>query len=303
MVLPFAKLEEYKDVSKWVSDNKLTFEDVCKTIFNIDIINDERNAFIYYVVTNDTVKITDNQLVLCGYSGQKKKKSFLRLLKKNAHITWSDTKTDGIEMNNDYFGLLLMQMNTKETIECRQLYWFFKQIENRYLKYEKLNVERDDENTKAALIRNRRSISTDVIEPLREEVAPLVAPKSITPDKERWLALFNLDPKLGDGKKWYVMRCQKGRFTQSVKELKDKNPSVTEVKIWTNVSHSIDCFNMIKSNFVEPIWLVKGNHLEQKIRDKEKGWYTDEALVEAMETIMSKNPAKNIADTVEKIIE
>lgn len=127
-----------------VTSVKLSYSEVCEK-FGIDIDGDKRNAFFWNMTMDKKLKVTEDLLSWCGYSGEYKtmKTNFLSLVKKNPQITYDEIK-DSVVTKKRYvvldpldFESLLMQMRSPKAAEVRELYSYLKHISVQYMKYEK----------------------------------------------------------------------------------------------------------------------------------------------------------------------
>ncbi|KAK2574814.1 hypothetical protein KPH14_013074 [Odynerus spinipes] len=328
-------LNKHVDVRSWISPIKLTYSEVCLK-YGVDIENDRKNAFFWNMSMGDKVIVNDDLLTWCGYSGQYKnqKNNFTQLLKKNPQILYNEIKDEKnprksyIVLDTLGFESLLMQMRSPKAREIRELYYYFRHISTQYMKYEKyfekhINeiimgqnkhlmdyAERSEAREKEITNKLEKmsnkiddiktNVSVKIVNQLREEVSPLVAPEPINTKKERCLALINTKP----GHEWYIVRRQRETFNSAIdkvlKKYEKEKPSV--VKRWYKISHSVDVGNSLKNRLRNLRWMARGNILSAIDRDAGPS-YSNDVLVQAIEDILSKNIATTLSDVTKKLID
>lgn len=328
-------LNKHVDVRSWISPIKLSYSEVCLK-YGVDIENDRKNAFFWNMSMGDRVIVNDDLLSWCGYSGQYKnqKNNFTQLVKKNPQITYTEIKDEQnprksfIVLDTLAFESLLMQMRSPKAREIRELYYYFRHISTQYIKYEKyyekhlneiimgqnkLLVDyaqradaRDEEAKKIEneILNKLDDIKTDlsvkVVDRLRDEVSPLVAPESINSKKERCLALINTVP----GYEWYIVRRQRETFNSSVAKIlkKYEKEKPTVVKRWYKISHSVDVGNALKNRLRNLHWLARGNILSA-IDQEGEPTHSNETLIYEIEDILKNNIATTLSGVTKKLIE
>lgn len=328
-------LNKHVDVRSWISPIKLSYSEVCLK-YGVDIENDRKNAFFWNMSMGDRVIVNDDLLSWCGYSGQYKnqKNNFTQLVKKNPQITYTEIKDEQnprksfIVLDTLAFESLLMQMRSPKAREIRELYYYFRHISTQYIKYEKyyekhlneiimgqnkLLVDyaqradaRDEEAKKIEneILNKLDDIKTDlsvkVVDRLRDEVSPLVAPESINSKKERCLALINTVP----GYEWYIVRRQRETFNSSVVKIlkKYEKEKPTVVKRWYKISHSVDVGNALKNRLRNLHWLARGNILSA-IDQEGEPTHSNETLIYEIEDILKNNIATTLSGVTKKLIE
>lgn len=233
------------------------------------------------------------------------------------------------------FESLLMQMRSPKAREIRELYSYLKYISTQYTRYEKYYEEHSKEilmgqnkqlmktidkyeqraeaseklqekmSNKLDRLENKiddfkTNINTSVVDPLRDNVSPLVAPEPINAKKERCLALINTKP----GYEWYIVRRQRESFNSAIGKILKKydKERPTVVKRWYKISHSVDVGNSLKNRLRNLRWLARGNILRAIDQNAGGPTYSNETLVREIEDILENNIATKLSGVTEKLI-
>lgn len=233
------------------------------------------------------------------------------------------------------FETLLMQMRSPKAREIREIYADLKNISIIYTLYEKYYAEYRENlavESNLQLVRSvdrleglmeraekrdyemcdkldkmgnemadiKTNLNAKVVDRLREEVSPLVAPESINTKKERCLALINTKP----GYEWYIVRRQRETFNSAMDKVLEKykkeKPSV--VKRWYKISHSVDVGNSLKNRLRNLRWMARGNILSAIDRDAGPS-YSNDVLIQEIENILNKNIATTLSDVTKQLID
>ncbi|CAH0717184.1 unnamed protein product, partial [Brenthis ino] len=146
------------------------------------------------------------------------------------------------------------------------------------------------------------TIRTEVVDRLRTEIAPLVAPPPINRHKDRCLALICISP----AREWYIVRRQRESFNKAIQAVLKKNPLAKLVKEWHGLAHSVDVGNCVKSQLRNLKWLARGNILRSE-RDEEStdanNIYSNDDIVNTIDEILSKNSALQLSDQLNGSLE
>lgn len=146
----------------------------------------------------------------------------------------------------------------------------------------------------------RTNVSVKVVDRLRQEVSPLVAPEPVNSNKERCLALINTVP----GYEWYIVRRQRETFNRAIGKILKKydKERPTVVKRWYKISHSVDVGNSLKNRLRNLRWLARGNILRAIDQNDGGPTYSNETLVREIEDILENNIATKLSGVTEKLI-
>ncbi|CAH0717174.1 unnamed protein product, partial [Brenthis ino] len=316
-------LKSEQDVRKWIITLKLSYGEVCEK-FGIDINNDRRNAFFWNMMLDKKIIINEELLSWCSYYVYRKKRyivmntmdfeSLLMQMRSRKaqeirelysflkHISMQYMKYE--KYYEEHRNELISMQNNQLTQSVRELKDLMLQVEQERLKAEEERQLAEQRHLKVSAkldtIRNR--IRTEVVDRLRTEIAPLVAPPPINRHKDRCLALICISP----ARERYIVRRQRESFNKAIQAVLKKNPLAKLVKEWHGLAHSVDVGNCVKSQLRNLKWLARGNILRSE-RDEEStdanNIYSNDDIVNTIDEILSKNSALQLSDQLNGSLE
>ncbi|CAK1579815.1 unnamed protein product [Parnassius mnemosyne] len=190
--------------------------------------------------------------------------------------------------------VLLVKSNADREIERAEQERLKAEEERRQAEKRHLTV-----STKLDIIRKR--IRTEVVDQLRTEIAPLVAPLPINRKKDRCLALIGVIPN----REWYIVRRQRESFEKAICVFMKRNPNANLVKRWRGLAHSIDIGNCIKLRMRNLKWFARGNIL-RIVDDASDATaivvYSDQDIVDAINAILEENCAIQLSEKTERLL-
>lgn len=142
-----------------------------------------------------------------------------------------------------------------------------------------------------------KRIRSEVVDRLRNEIAPRVSPAPINANKQRCLGLINIVPR----QEWYIIRRQRESFNKAITVVLRKHLQAKLIREWQGVPHAVDIGNSLKLRLRNIKWMARGNILRMDKSAAET--YSDNDMIAAIENILRDNAALKLSNHTEEIIE
>lgn len=177
-----------------------------------------------------------------------------------------------------------------------------KRAEDRYVEEQKERAKAEKRHCEVSDKLNgiTKRIRSEVVDRLRNDIAPMVSPAPINPNKERCLGLINITPTC----EWYIVRRQRESFNKAVAAILRKYPQALLIKEWHGVPHAVDIGNSLKLRLRNIKWMARGNTLRVDDKDNEMSiTYSNEDLIRSIEDILRDNAAMELSRHAQEIID